>query len=371
MEGNVVARVTDGQLTTDRDDICQVSVMSDGGTGDDSCLLYVPSDRMYILENTDSGNYPFEVTMANVDQSATVKTDASSVGLSVSDEDGLNSVSVSTAQGESYQISMKSTASGDGYSNAEVTGVAMNSQPVEFSISGGETNLNVSMGVQMTVDGEVKIDTLTKPQPHVHSWDAGTVTKKPTAVSEGEKTYTCTGCGEKRTEAVPRLEASVSLNSSSITLCRKQRTTAVRVSGLAVGDTVSSVNTSNRKIVSGRYTGGVLTITAGKKTGKAVLTLTLASGKTADIRVKVQKKKVTTVRISGVPKKTALKKGEVLQLSASVIPVTSSQKISFRTSNRKVVSVSRSGKITARRRGTAKITVISGKKKVTCRITVR
>lgn len=38
-----------------------------------------------------------------------------------------------------------------------------------------------------------------------HTWDAGVVTKEPTATVEGEKTYTCTfdGCGATRTEAIP------------------------------------------------------------------------------------------------------------------------------------------------------------------------
>lgn len=38
-----------------------------------------------------------------------------------------------------------------------------------------------------------------------HTWDAGVVTKEPTATAEGEKTYTCTfdGCGATKTEAIP------------------------------------------------------------------------------------------------------------------------------------------------------------------------
>ena len=38
-----------------------------------------------------------------------------------------------------------------------------------------------------------------------HTWDAGVVTKEPTATVEGEKTFTCTfdGCGATKTEAIP------------------------------------------------------------------------------------------------------------------------------------------------------------------------
>ncbi|MDO4182731.1 MAG: RICIN domain-containing protein [Coriobacteriia bacterium] len=40
-------------------------------------------------------------------------------------------------------------------------------------------------------------------QPLGHSWDAGAVTKQPTETEEGVRTYTCTSCGETRTEAIP------------------------------------------------------------------------------------------------------------------------------------------------------------------------
>ena len=41
--------------------------------------------------------------------------------------------------------------------------------------------------------------------PSAHVWDAGTVTKEPTKEAEGVKTYTCTVCGETKTESVPKL----------------------------------------------------------------------------------------------------------------------------------------------------------------------
>ena len=41
------------------------------------------------------------------------------------------------------------------------------------------------------------------PKLHTHTWDAGVVTQKPTAAEPGVKTYTCTVCGQTRTEAIP------------------------------------------------------------------------------------------------------------------------------------------------------------------------
>ena len=37
-----------------------------------------------------------------------------------------------------------------------------------------------------------------------HTWDAGVVTKEPTATADGEKTYTCTICGETKTEVIEK-----------------------------------------------------------------------------------------------------------------------------------------------------------------------
>lgn len=41
------------------------------------------------------------------------------------------------------------------------------------------------------------------PKLHTHTWDAGVVTQKPTATEPGVRTYTCTVCGQTRTEAIP------------------------------------------------------------------------------------------------------------------------------------------------------------------------
>ena len=40
--------------------------------------------------------------------------------------------------------------------------------------------------------------------PHIHTWDTGAVTKKPTCTEDGLKTYTCTGCKEIRLESIEK-----------------------------------------------------------------------------------------------------------------------------------------------------------------------
>ncbi len=41
---------------------------------------------------------------------------------------------------------------------------------------------------------------------HLHEWDAGTVLSTPTCTTQGSTRYTCTSCGETKTETTPALE---------------------------------------------------------------------------------------------------------------------------------------------------------------------
>ena len=91
-----------------------------------------------------------------------------------------------------------------------------------------------------------------------------------------------------------------------------------------------------------------------------------ASGKT----VKVQKKAVATSKITGLQKKVTLKKGKKLALKPSRTPITSVQKFTYKSSNKKIATVNSKGVITAKKAGKAKITVKSGKKKFTVTVTV-
>ena len=43
---------------------------------------------------------------------------------------------------------------------------------------------------------------------HTHSWDTGKITKKATTTSTGVRTYTCTICGNTKTETIPKLKAN-------------------------------------------------------------------------------------------------------------------------------------------------------------------
>ena len=48
-------------------------------------------------------------------------------------------------------------------------------------------------------------DPIEPEAPHVHDWGEGVVTTEPTYETEGVRTYTCSGCGETKTETIDKL----------------------------------------------------------------------------------------------------------------------------------------------------------------------
>lgn len=200
-----------------------------------------------------------------------------------------------------------------------------------------------------------------------HQYGAYKVTSEATVLANGTKVRTCSVCGKKESVSIAKLTPTIKLNVTSITLKVKQSTTKVTVSGLAKGDKVASWRSSNTKIVTVNNAGK---ITAQKKTGSAVLTVTLKSGKQAKVKVKVQKSDVKTTSISGLPKNVTLKVKGKMTLKPVLWPITSVQKISYKTSSKSIASVSSKGVITAKKPGKAKITVKAGSKKFVVTVVV-
>ena len=83
--------------------------------------------------------------------------------------------------------------------------------------------------------------------------------------------------------------------------------------------------------------------------------------------------KVKTVAVTNLPaKQLTLKKGKTFTLKSKVtVTGKASKKVTYKTSNKKIATVNAKGKITAKKKGTAKIYVISkADKKKKCTITV-
>ena len=58
-------------------------------------------------------------------------------------------------------------------------------------------------------------------------------------------------------------------------------------------------------------------------------------------------------------------------LAPILTPITTQQKVTYKTSNKKVCTVSKKGLLTAKKKGTVKITVKSGKKSYTVKVKVK
>ena len=200
---------------------------------------------------------------------------------------------------------------------------------------------------------------------HKYTWKT---TAKATVFRPAKQEGTCSLCGKKQTRNYgSKLKATIKLNVSSLTLRRKQATTKVKVS-MAYGDSIKSWASSNKKIVTVDKNGK---IKAGTKTGTAKITVTLKSGKKATLKVKVQTAKVKTTKISGLKKKLTIKKGKSVTLKPVVSPITSQEKVTYRSSNKKIATVSSKGVVKGRRKGTVTITVKSGKVTKKIKITVK
>ena len=206
-----------------------------------------------------------------------------------------------------------------------------------------------------------------------HSYGAWTTTKEATISSKAEQQRTCSTCGkEEITTYGEKLRPTISTNATSLKLKKKQTTKKFTVTGLAKGDYITSWTSSNKKIVT--VTGnqnGTCKIKAGSKTGKATITIKLASGLTKQIKVTVQKKAVTCSKIKNVPKTIKLKKKQTYQLKPVINPITCTNKIKYKSSNKKIAKVSSTGKITAIKPGKVKITISVGKKKFVSNVIIK
>lgn len=231
-------------------------------------------------------------------------------------------------------------------------------------------------GSHCSVCGEVLTKQETIPaKGHTVVKDAAV---EATAVTEGKTEGShCSVCGTviKKQDVVAKLVPTISLTASSLKMKTGQSTTAFKATKFAKGDYVTKVTSGNTGIVKviNVKKDGTFKLTAGKKAGSTTVTVSLASGKNAAFKVTVQKSAVKTTKITTTTRSLTLKKGDTYKKLASsiiVAPVTSKEKITYSSSNKKVASVTSKGVIKAQKAGTAKITVKSGSKKVVVTVKV-
>lgn len=170
----------------------------------------------------------------------------------------------------------------------------------------------------------------------------------------------------------PEPKPSIRLNYTSIPLQVKQSTTAVKISKSAIkGDKIRSAKSSNSKVAKVSVKNGKLTI-KGMKAGKATVTVTSAKGAKATVKVTVQKKKVALKKLQAITsRKVTVKKGKKTTLKVANSPITAKASVKWKTSNKKVASVTSKGVVKGLKKGSATITAYSGKVKVTFKVIVK
>ena len=203
-----------------------------------------------------------------------------------------------------------------------------------------------------------------------HKYGAYQPDGNATCLADGTKTRVCSVCKVRETVTDPgsRLVPTGSLSQKKIRLQYRQSTSAVKVSGLAKGDFVQKWKSSRPSVASVSSKGK---ITAKKKSGSAKISAYLASGKILTVTVIVQKKAVKTTALRDVPKRLTLRRGRTVKLQPTRLPVTSKEKITYKSANTRIANVSKKGVITGKKAGTVKITVRSGRKKAVVTVKVK
>lgn len=131
------------------------------------------------------------------------------------------------------------------------------------------------------------------------------------------------------------------VNVTALTLNTGQSSSRLKVTGFQTGDRVKAWTSGNSRIVKvAGKSNGTCVLTAGKVTGKTTITITMKSGKS-------------------------------YLLKPVLTPSNSTEKKTYTSGNKKVATVSATGKIIAKRKGTTTITVRSGKISARCKVTVK
>lgn len=165
----------------------------------------------------------------------------------------------------------------------------------------------------------------------------------------------CSVCGKVLKKQTVIAKAAKTIKLSVTSKCIKQTTSfTLKISGMGKGDSVKSVTSSNssiakvQKIKTNNYK------ITGVKKGIAKITVTLRSGKKASCTVKVERRTLSVNKT-----RVTLSKGKSFLIKVNGSPAVSVSKktLKFSSSDNKIVVVSASGKITAKKPGTCKIYV--------------
>ncbi|MBQ4364641.1 MAG: Ig-like domain-containing protein [Clostridia bacterium] len=254
-------------------------------------------------------------------------------------------------------------------SGIQATGVTLNATSVELY----ETATKMLVPTITPANATNKKVIWSSSDPSVASVNVDGVV---TAVSQGTAVITCTTQDSSRT-AKCTVKVLKTIKSKSVSLDSKRLTlndgTSATLTASIKPDNVSitSLNwrSTNKKVATVNENGVIKAV--GPGTCKIVAT-TKDTGKKAVCKVTVVETPVKRVKLSRSTLTLAMNK--TYTLKATTVPsYATNQKMTWTTSNKKIVRVSKTGKIRAVAPGTATVTVISqdGGHKATCTVTVK
>lgn len=162
-------------------------------------------------------------------------------------------------------------------------------------------------------------------------------------------------------------QATVRLNVKKIPLQVGKSTGNVVAGGLQPWDSIYGWYSSNKSVATVSRKGRI----KAKKTGTAYIYVVTEYEAVARVKVSVQRAKVQTRKVKVSPKTITLTRGQKYMLAPNVTPITSQDKIKYSTAKKKIATVNKSGLITARKAGSAIVTIRSGKKKTRVKVIVK
>ncbi len=227
----------------------------------------------------------------------------------------------------------------------------------EVSFAKKEYSLYATQTVKTSVNANVAAGAVTGYQSsntRVAVVTSGGVIK---GIKKGTATITVSTSGKgtasvKVTVKTPK----VTLTVKNAKLQEGKTTKAITVSRKIKTDKIVKFTSSKKKIASVNRKGRI----KGIKAGKTKITVFMKSGAKASCILTVQKAPVKTTKIR-VPKKIILKVNKKQKIDVVRKPVTSADKIDFRSSNSKIAKVGKKGVITAKKAGSCNINVTCNK----------
>ena len=156
----------------------------------------------------------------------------------------------------------------------------------------------------------------------------------------------------------------ITVNSRNVTLKAKAGFQIQATRNPETSQQAISYSTSNKKVATVTKKGYI----KGVKAGKATITVKSGSKK---VKINVIVEGVKTTGLTANKTEITLKKKKSFAWKVKKVPTNSSEDITYSTSNKKVATVNKNGKISAKKAGTATITAKSGNQKITIKVTVK